>query len=486
MTPHRPALLTFACGLLLRTAGLLLPERDRREWRAEWRAELHYVLGRCVSHRACLAFAVGAIPDAFCIRRHARVSRTASRCLKGLAGCAALVVSVALLLPAVRQQILPPRWQGPADLVAVSFTPSVLGSGTQVSAGQYLAWSTHLHPSLSRTAFYMPVSGTAELNGLAETWSVGRATENLPALLHISVRESLLQECRRAAVTPLVLSRSVWLRDFGGNTNVIGRPLRFAGRPATIVAVAPAMDSALPMQMDAWSLETDEGIAAIAAHRFTYGYMLAQRTPASSIADRGIARIDLISDDDTPAYLYVIPLSRFADYHRRMPELDFLLSLFMSCLMLPALLSISLRNGLVTERLSLRMRTRGWFFLFAKIALLLPLLYCGPLLIAYLLSGGSASAHTIQTFFTISAALLSAWWCLEDQRQRCPHCLCKLTSPARVGERSRSFLGFSGMEFVCAQGHGLLHVPDYPTSWFASQRWLSLDSSWRVLFQPGH
>ena len=103
-----------------------------------------------------------------------------------------------------------------------------------------------------------------------------------------------------------------------------------------------------------------------------------------------------------------------------------------------------------------------------------------------MLASAPGSEQLIQTFATIAGALLSAWWLLEDQRQRCPHCLRKLTSPARVGERSRSFLGFSGMEFVCAEGHGLLHVPDYPTSWFASQRWLTLDSSWRVLFQAGH
>jgi hypothetical protein len=31
----------------------------------------------------------------------------------------------------------------------------------------------------------------------------------------------------------------------------------------------------------------------------------------------------------------------------------------------------------------------------------------------------------------------------------------------------------------------LLHVPDIPTSWFSSQRWLYLDPSWSALFPVG-
>ena len=96
------------------------------------------------------------------------------------------------------------------------------------------------------------------------------------------------------------------------------------------------------------------------------------------------------------------------------------------------------------------------------------------------------SGYAIQSFITCGASLLAAFWVIDDQRQRCPICLRKLASPARVGEQSRSFLGFSGVEFVCADGHGLMHVPDFPTSWFANQRWSPLDASWSGLFQPGN
>ncbi len=47
---------------------------------------------------------------------------------------------------------------------------------------------------------------------------------------------------------------------------------------------------------------------------------------------------------------------------------------------------------------------------------------------------------------------------------------------------SRTFLAWNGTELICVGGHGLLHVPEMPTSWFSTQRWLYLDPSWEVLF----
>ena len=79
--------------------------------------------------------------------------------------------------------------------------------------------------------------------------------------------------------------------------------------------------------------------------------------------------------------------------------------------------------------------------------------------------------------------ILAFRWILIDQRRRCPVCLRLLSEPVRVGQASMSFLGWSGTELMCARGHGLLHVPEFPTSWFSTQRWLYLDASWSGLFR---
>jgi hypothetical protein len=93
-----------------------------------------------------------------------------------------------------------------------------------------------------------------------------------------------------------------------------------------------------------------------------------------------------------------------------------------------------------------------------------------------------STSQYIQIVSSFSICLFGLRWGLRDQRQRCPVCLGKLTHPARVGEPSRNFLTWNGVELICAGGHGLMHIPELPTSWFNTQRWLDLDASWEGLF----
>ena len=491
MSTRRWPLLPLALRLLLATIGLSLPRSERDDWISEWKAELHHVLGCGVRPGACIAFAFGAVPDAFWIRRHSLRTRhwleSPRRCLAVLAVSAGLNVTLALLLPQVRQDIFPPKYDGPDDLVTISPVPSVIGSEMEVPAAQYFAWNSHAQPELSQIAFYRPTTLQAQVGTHLLSWSIGESSATLAALLKVQVSDAIAEMCRRNGSLPILLSRDAWRRDFAADPNVVGHRLRIAGRPAVIVGVAPSAASDLPLQMDAWSLESDQAIHKLAFKRFAYGYMVAQLAPGSVRgATKRTSQIEMVSDFGIRTHLHLVGLPSLAEYHRRIPDIDFLLSLFITCLMLPAVLAISLRTGLKTEWLSIRMRSRGWIFLGSKVLLLLAVLYCGPLLIAHALGADSPDArHDLQTIITVCACPLAAFWIVDDQRQRCPCCLRRLTNPARVGERSRSFLSFSGMEYVCAEGHGLLHVPDYPTSWFASQRWLPLDSSWRILFQNG-
>ena len=126
---------------------------------------------------------------------------------------------------------------------------------------------------------------------------------------------------------------------------------------------------------------------------------------------------------------------------------------------------------------------RRWSFLACKIALLLSIVTCTSLDLAYLRTTFDWRwSEYIELLTAFSICLLGLRWTLRDQRQRCPECLRKLTHPARVGQPSRNFLAWNGTELMCAGGHGLLHVPELSTSWFSTQRWLHLDGSWDVLF----
>ena len=95
-----------------------------------------------------------------------------------------------------------------------------------------------------------------------------------------------------------------------------------------------------------------------------------------------------------------------------------------------------------------------------------------------------ADPQSGQLIVTFATALAGLRWLLRDQRRRCPVCLQLLRNPVRVGQPSRNFLAWNGTELICVVGHGFLHVPELPTSWFSTQRWLYLDSSWKSIFRP--
>jgi hypothetical protein len=123
--------------------------------------------------------------------------------------------------------------------------------------------------------------------------------------------------------------------------------------------------------------------------------------------------------------------------------------------------------------------SRRWIFLAAKTALILPGLYCGALDLIAL----AETLHSMAPVMAIYPAYpLAIAWIAADQRRRCPVCLHRLTNPARVGQGVGTLLGYSATELVCQRGHGLMHIPEFPTICFHAQKWFSLDASWRGLF----
>jgi hypothetical protein len=147
---------------------------------------------------------------------------------------------------------------------------------------------------------------------------------------------------------------------------------------------------------------------------------------------------------------------------------------------LPAITSLSL--GKLHEHnkgVSWGLRLRRWTFLSAKVALIWLMLYCGLIILGC--NGIPFIPPQLQMLGLLWGNAFALRWVLNDQRQRCPVCLRLLTSPVSVGGASRCFLESSCMGFMCPSGHGLLYVPENPTSWFSTQRWLSLDPSWSNL-----
>ena len=141
-----------------------------------------------------------------------------------------------------------------------------------------------------------------------------------------------------------------------------------------------------------------------------------------------------------------------------------------------SVLIVSATTSLALSEYPGNLHFRRRIFLAVKIALLLPVVCCGSLDLASVIS------MSFQSHGLLIGLIVGLRWALVDQRRRCPVCLRLLTNPTRIGGPSHTFLEWYGTELICAQGHGLLYVPEIPTSCYSTQRWQSLDPSWTGLF----
>ena len=166
------------------------------------------------------------------------------------------------------------------------------------------------------------------------------------------------------------------------------------------------------------------------------------------------------------------------------PFFIFMFAVLLASLALPATTALPLGEyPHRRDHLPAVVNLRRWAFLLIKFVLVLLVVYLGSADLAYsVASSDPVIALYVQLGSAFPTLLFAFRWILQDQRRRCPECLRRLSSPARVGQASCNFLSWNGTELFCVRGHGLLHIPELPTSWFSTQRWLCLDASWACLF----
>ncbi len=491
---------------LLRAVALLVPAWRRTDWLREWRAELWHVRRECAqkciqSGRArwrveweVAAFSLGSIQDARFLRqtRSFRTIRriplattmgSASQCVLFLSGVLVLSGSLALLLPGVRAQMFRIHYRQANRLVMIQDAQYAGDSQATIAGEQFVAWSRRRQDVFEEFAFYQMRHETVREAGetLASRrppLAVAHASANLLELLGIPVRFSPRANGAIAGLPQVILSDDAWRRKFGSDAHLLGSVVWAGQRQAVVAGVLPPESWRLPGAVDAWLL-LPEGELRTAGE----GFLVGRVKHLGDVAGWGERwRLSARKADGTDADLLCISLAERA----RTPWSLFLFSVLMACLALPATTSLPLGEyPQASNRLSWSTRLRRWSFLASKLVLLLPIVYFVSIDLAYLEGVGrrdALSAQTIQLAASFALCLFGLRWVLRDQRQRCPVCLGKLTHPARVGQTSRTFLDWNGTELICVGGHGLLHIPEMPTSWFSTQRWLYLDPSWEVLF----
>ena len=155
------------------------------------------------------------------------------------------------------------------------------------------------------------------------------------------------------------------------------------------------------------------------------------------------------------------------------------LMIVIALLILPATTTLALGEYPASAHsLNRAVRLRRWVLLAIKVVLVLLIVFFGTFDLTPIISRTGMQAHA-----TLVGYILGLRWALVDQRRRCPVCLRLLSNPVRIGQPSNTFLEWYGVEFICARGHGLLHVPEMPTISYRTQSWLCLDASWRSLLR---
>ncbi len=491
------------CRLLLRTAGLLVPRQNRADWIAEWEAELWHVSRsrgseprEGDSRPEPAKFCLGAFQDAWWLRLNnprpspPRVVRrgSPSMCLLSLAGWAAVSAMLAFCLPSARKAILPAPYADASNLVMISPSGASMSPLPSIRLADYRSWLTNTRSLFTELAYYQPTVKRVHIapHRTAQL-SIIRASASLFDLLKIP--SSALKAGQDTEQAPeLILSEAAWREYFDSDPAIAGRMVEIAGRPVRITGVLSQGQWRLPGSADGWMVADQGQLDSLSAN--SKGFVLAQMRPSGvPSGSSGRHWMTVYGANGESERFECVSLAQ----QTRQPFSMYLFTLFIACLALPATTPLPLGEYPArAERLGWGVRVRRWLFLAAKVALILPLVYFASIDLSYgniasgLHSVGPISSQYLQLASSFFGLLFAFRWALRDQRGRCPVCLRLLTNPARVGDASRNFLAWNGTELICAGGHGLLHIPEIPTSWFSTQRWLYLDPSWSSLFSDAH
>lgn len=440
-------------------ASLVVPAWQRSEWSHEWRTELWYVLRGCFSEtspdlksiREATAFCLGAYQDAVWLRRRSwqkqqllsRARGSAYVCLLLLTGALFFTWGIAHVSARVaagmsRIQVYP--WRTPDTGAPPCDCPFDLMDGRRSLQTTQLFFDGF--------SDYKITQETVWSEDMPRTkWTVAQARSDFFDVLHLPVR--LTDGVTRVPdrLPEVVLGQDTWMRDFGGKTNVAGAKLHIGSVDAIVAGVAFGGSMGLPGSADVWLLGSDLQVgngkkAFVVGHLSPVGYFDDGRWVLS------VGGILL-------AFLVLLFVTR--------PSIG--------------------EYGSGSHKPSLVRRSRFWAFLIAKIATSLAIAYFASVDFACLFAQPfSPLSDYIQAASSVALCLLGLGWAFRDQQKRCPICLRRMAHPVQVGQPSRTFLAWNGIELVCERGHTLLHIPEIPTSWFDTQRWVCLDRSWQFLF----
>lgn len=475
---------------LLRGVSLILPLRERDDWYREWANELWHVRKICMpqgtfswsAERKSIAFCMGSIQDAVCVKREglrvaeASVHGSASQCLVWLGIVVVLCAIVAHLLPGVQNEEDAAHARLRSDVILIQAGADTATTKSSISFTQYESWKMRRQRFFEDLAFYRVTRKSVELKGERKIWSIAYGTGNLFRML------GLERAGYSAGVPPgeaqAWLSPSLWRREFASDSSVIGKMVTIENREVRVAGVAPAGTLLLPEHADIWVLDSDPNVMDSSDSPMGYVVGLLSPIGQSEMTHSTISIWSSEAGGDEVEYHG----SAFEPMGGPLGIFEF--ALLLALLALPAVTTVfRTETDFESHHPPLKSRLRRLLFVVTKMALIVVGAYFAALDIAYWgFAQHVATAEFVQFVASFNLCLFGLQWALVDHSRRCPVCLRRVTHPAQVGSASRTFLAWNGTEMICTGGHALLHVPSLPTSWFSRERWMYLDPSWKFLF----
>ncbi len=499
MQAHLPIRgLIWQCTLLLRTASLLVPAAQRAEWYKEWHAEvwhwLHFLSesGRLNQQTTLdlLRHCWGAFPDAAwhrfnqkkVLRAWYEVPRSARFCLGMCLSLLLVVVLLTGLAPTIRSSFRPLPFRQADRLACLSLH----GSFSQLSeyslfhdAANWSQWarSTEMVAAYSwrPVALILPDDVVRDISA--------RVSPNFFQLLGngAALGRVFAPGDETSCAGCVVITHRLWQSQFHSDREIIGKTISLDGRPATVLGVLPENFVFIFPEVSIWMLPGEGASATNPAHRAGAVLRMGQHVSLPQTAEefRRFAR--------NAGY----PEPQMDTFVSRARQGTRLYLFFCALSLLGAIaLGSSRLGGAKTRKLTLSLHDsfHWWGFFLLKTVLLLALCFVAslefPSRVSIILSGSvHPLAGPFSTWLFLVMAMIALSWSLYDQGRRCRLCLKRLGHAASVGTPSYLLLEWWGTELVCSDGHGLLHVPEMRSSWQEFDQWVSLDESWKPLFE---
>ena len=484
----RPLVVTI-CNSLVIASAWITPRHIRTEWRREWLGRIwhrwqfqrHAGAWNKTEQFRLILTALSAVPDAVwqfssqedVRRRTSEFVRSPWTCLGLLA---LLLIAVACFtggLPATRQllhEFLDPgsdrvvlMWLQPFGGKPRGIPPDVVPDWRKESRGLESVASFGVRESpvraKTRSALMLPV-----VSSDAHLFEVLKVR---PALGSVSGADFT------------AIDDHLWRSQYHRDPKVLGKSISVAGKPHVISAVLPSGFSFLTRKPSVYiSRQYGRADTAMVVGR-------ARRDADLSKLDKELARIARQSD----YYFFLLdPKLRSTTLAGVVFSPVRLFGLALSISLFPVLWFSRLRMrhirlGLVAGNRSATRRRAGFFL--GKLALGLSIVFVSALEWArpessLLLTWTDEGSGLGIIWLYSLGAMAVLFGAVADQRARCRVCLRLLAFPVRIGRPGSLLLDWGGTEFLCSEGHGVLHIPQLSTSWDEdADRWITLDDSWR-------